>query len=270
MATNLTGTVFATSWDELPHRVVKIINPYKEEADILDSLQRDLACPANHVIPCDLIHSDKLFAIMPCLTSVELLFTSKISSALDAFDQILEASDKGGIAYLQNRRIAHMDLCAANVLAASVREAAFDLRVKAGKLYIIDFDRSRRFDLKVGGQGAIVLPSTVCRPLPGITHLDPYSWDMYCAGKLLRWYLRGYYGKNTLFPILDRYTRWVIGDERGCGAVCRCRPSAHQARQALAAVRWAVYAWECFHGILTTVRIVVSGHSSPSRDTRLQ
>ena len=109
-----------------------------------------------------------------------------------------------GIEYLHDHGIAHMvlscnyttsivahhaclqDLCYPNVLAASKREAAYDPRVKAGKLYIIDFDRARKLELKPGAQGAIALPSTVCRPPPGITHLDPYSWDVYCAGNLLQ------------------------------------------------------------------------------------
>ena len=109
-----------------------------------------------------------------------------------------------GIEYLHDHGIAHMvlscnyaasivahhacsqDLCYPNVLAASKREAAYDPRVTAGKLYIIDFDRARRLELKPGAQGAIALPSTVCRPPPGITHLDPYSWDVYCAGNLLQ------------------------------------------------------------------------------------
>ncbi|EJF57884.1 hypothetical protein BD309DRAFT_1024482 [Dichomitus squalens] len=170
-------TVFATGWDASPQRVVKIVDPSKEEADILDGLQRDLACPASHVGPCDMVRSDAFLAIMPYLTSVEYLLASrKLSTVLDVFDQLLE-----GVAYLHDRGIAHMDLCFSNVLAATHREASFDPRVKAGKLYIIDFDRSRKLDLKPGVQGAVALPETVCSPPPGITHLDPYSWDVYCA-----------------------------------------------------------------------------------------
>ena len=75
-------------------------------------------------------------------------------------------------------------------MAASEQEAAFDPRLKADKLYIIDFDRSRKFELKPGAQGAVALPETVCRHPPGVTHLDPYSWDVYCAGNLLIWYLQ--------------------------------------------------------------------------------
>ncbi|TBU22180.1 hypothetical protein BD311DRAFT_676699 [Dichomitus squalens] len=180
------GTVFATEWGKSPRTVVKIVDPSKEEADILDSLQRDIACPASHVVPCDVVRSDKLLAIMPCLSSIEeLLFTSeKLSNVLDMFDQLLE-----GVAYLHDHGIAHMDLCNPNVRATSDREAAFDPRLKAYKLYIIDFDRSRKLDLKPGVQGAVALPETVCRHPNGITHLDPYSWDVYCAGTLFLEYL---------------------------------------------------------------------------------
>ena len=71
-------------------------------------------------------------------------------------------------------------------MAASEQEAAFDPRLKADKLYIIDFDRSHKLQLKPGVQGAVALPETVCQPPPGITRLDPYSWDVYCAGNLLQ------------------------------------------------------------------------------------
>ena len=82
------------------------------------------------------------------------------------------------------------DLCHPNVLAAAVGDEVRDSRLTAGRVYIIDFDRSRQLELKPGAQGAVALPPTVCRPPPGITHLDPYSWDMYCVGTLLLWYLR--------------------------------------------------------------------------------
>ncbi|TBU36828.1 hypothetical protein BD309DRAFT_1024024 [Dichomitus squalens] len=180
------GTVFATEWGKSPRTVIKIVDPSTEEADILDSLQRDIACPASHVVPCDVIRSDKLLAIMPYLSSVHvlLLTSKKLSNVLDVFDQLLE-----GVAYLHDRGIAHMDLCSPNVFATSNRQVAFDPRLKAHKLYIIDFDRSRKLDFKPGVQGAVALPETVCRYPNGITHLDPYSWDVYCAGKLFLEYL---------------------------------------------------------------------------------
>ena len=89
----------------------------------------------------------------------------------------------GFIVYIQ-------DLCHPNVLAAAVGDEAHDPRLRAARVYIIDFDRSRQLELKPGAQGAIALPPTVCRPPLGIMHLDPYSWDMYCVGTLLLWYLR--------------------------------------------------------------------------------
>lgn len=43
-----------------------------------------------------------------------------------------------------------------------------------------------------------------------------------------------------------RYAQWLVGDERGCTSVCRCRPTARRARQVLTVVRWLVYTWEFF------------------------
>ncbi|TBU36440.1 hypothetical protein BD309DRAFT_823530, partial [Dichomitus squalens] len=125
------------------------------------------------------------------------------------------------------------DLCNPNVRAMSDREAAFDPRLKAYKLYIIDFDRSRKLNLKPGVQGAVALPETVCCHPNGITHLDPYSWDIYCAGTLFLEYLETIVGDKPLPRIVDRFAQWLIGDERGCSGVCRCRPTAHRARQVL-------------------------------------
>ena len=66
------------------------------------------------------------------------------------------------------------------------KESSGRTSTESAWFYIIDFDRARNLELKPGAHGAIALPSTVCRPPPGITHLDPYSWDVYCAGNLLQ------------------------------------------------------------------------------------
>ena len=100
------------------------MNPSQEEADILDSLQKDQSCATSHVIPCEVVRSDKVLAIMPYLTAVYiLLYPKRIDSALDTFDQLLEVSDEmrmiitinlptsshsQGIAYLHDRGVAHM------------------------------------------------------------------------------------------------------------------------------------------------------------------
>ncbi|TBU21686.1 hypothetical protein BD311DRAFT_706701 [Dichomitus squalens] len=247
------GTVFATDQFKSPQTVVKIVDPSTEEANILDSLQRDIACPASHVVPCDVVRSDKLLAIMPCLASIQVLLINlkKLSNVLDVFDQLLE-----GVAYLHDRGIAHMDLCSHNVRAAFDREAAFDPRLKAYKLYIIDFDRSRKLDLKPGVQGAVALPETVCRHPNGITHLDPYSWDVYCAGILFLEFLERVRRNKPLPCIVDRFAQWVVGDERGCSDVCRCRPTARRARQVLTFVRWVINASERCNDIFSVVTAI--------------
>ena len=84
------ATVFATDWSAPSQWVVKVIDPLKEEADILENLQQDLAHPKNHVIPCQVLRSDRVLAIMPRLECVEILFRHKLSSMLKAIEQILE------------------------------------------------------------------------------------------------------------------------------------------------------------------------------------
>ena len=89
------------------------------------------------------------------------------------------------------------DICPANLLAATPREAALDGRITAGKLYLIDFDRSLDLRLADGGLGpgpgthrAVRLPRAQFAPPAGVTHLDPYAWDVHCAGRVLEAFLR--------------------------------------------------------------------------------
>ena len=57
-------------------------------------------------------------------------------------------------------------------------------------MYIIDFHTSRQLALGPGRQPPIVLPPSQEEKPPGVTTLDPYSFDMYCTGKLLQYILK--------------------------------------------------------------------------------
>ena len=70
------------------------------------------------------------------------------------------------------------------MLVALDRNERANPRTKAGRLYIIDFDRSRKLELGPGRQHAIELPSTQYEPPLQMKAFDPYSWDVYCMGKL--------------------------------------------------------------------------------------
>ncbi|RPD58323.1 hypothetical protein L227DRAFT_577345 [Lentinus tigrinus ALCF2SS1-6] len=67
---------------------------------------------------------------------------------------------------------------------ADERHAGLHKEVDAGKVYIIDFDTSKRLEGGPGHQHAIELPECNCKPPLGMTRFDPYSWDVYCTGKL--------------------------------------------------------------------------------------
>ncbi len=82
------------------------------------------------------------------------------------------------------------DICPGNLLTATSREASGSERLTPGKVYIIDFDRSRRFADGPGTQEAVLLPPAQFAPPPGVTHLDPYSWDVYCVGGVLGTFLK--------------------------------------------------------------------------------
>ena len=69
------------------------------------------------------------------------------------------------------------------------QDAAIDTRIVNGKLYIIDFHTSRRLSLGPGCQPPIVLPPSQVKKPPGVTILDPYSFDIYASGKLMQYIL---------------------------------------------------------------------------------
>ena len=77
-----------------------------------------------------------------------------------------------------------------NVGVATEELVSQHKELSAGKAYIIDYDRSRRFELGPGQQHAVELPSPALKPPLGMKQFDPYSWDMYCVGQTFDWLLK--------------------------------------------------------------------------------
>ena len=78
------------------------------------------------------------------------------------------------------------DICDGNVAYAMPHQAETDARLVEGKVYLIDFHTSRQLSLGPGQQPPIVLPPSQEEKPAGVTTLDPYSFDVYCAGKLMQ------------------------------------------------------------------------------------
>ena len=57
-------------------------------------------------------------------------------------------------------------------------------------MYFIDFHTSRQLALDPGRQPPIVLPPSQQTKPSGVTTLDPYSFDVYCAGMLMQYILK--------------------------------------------------------------------------------
>ena len=70
---------------------------------------------------------------------------------------------------------------------ATEEHVAHFKELEAGKAYVIDFDRSRRFGRGPGSQTAVDLPATGQYPPLDMKRFDPYSWDVYCVGKMFEW-----------------------------------------------------------------------------------
>lgn len=76
-------------------------------------------------------------------------------------------------------------MCQGNVMAGLIHDTKWHKNVRANRVYIIDFDSSRQFELGPGIQPAIILPETQTDKPNGSQLFDPYSWDMYCTGRTL-------------------------------------------------------------------------------------
>ncbi|KAI0364402.1 hypothetical protein BV20DRAFT_1005889 [Pilatotrama ljubarskyi] len=232
------GVVFRTYRSQLtePAYVVKVLDLSTEELPIYERLLRDIHCPANHTLPCEILRSeDHPLLIMPLLGDL-LPFISIVTTSLSQ-----------GIEYLHKLHIAHLDFCEGNTLVAYPEDAACHNTVVVNRVYIIDFDTARQFALGPGSQRAITLPETQVAPPDGSTRFDPYSWDVYCLGRLFEQLLKAHYRNIGESPwLLRQYIKWLIGKERGCSGVCKCRPSATAARRILVVLGWVSPLIEAF------------------------
>ncbi|KAL1943184.1 hypothetical protein VTO73DRAFT_4259 [Trametes versicolor] len=234
------GTVFGTLPQIDPVYVVKIIDLNMEELAIYQRLLPELRRPNNHTLPCEITLNGHPLLIMPWFDRFWGAHCNKetASTLVDIIFQLVE-----GLEYLHSMHIVHMDMCMDNLLAANRHHAAQYTTATADRMYIIDFDSSRQFTLGPGVQRAITLPETQIRKPNGLKHLDPYSWDVYCTGRTLEAITRFRYQSVTEapHPLAQSFIQWLIGDERGCTGVCRCRPTARDALKVVLVLRWAFW-----------------------------
>lgn len=87
------------------------------------------------------------------------------------------------------QRYPFQDLCPDNVVIVTSSCAKRHSTLKPKRIYIIDFGQSIQLQLGPGRQPAIDLPASQEKKPPGMGHFDPYSWDMYCVGKLFEIHL---------------------------------------------------------------------------------
>ncbi|KAI0330101.1 hypothetical protein GY45DRAFT_1303599 [Cubamyces sp. BRFM 1775] len=217
--------------------VVKVLDLNTQELEIYERLLDHLDSPQNHTIPCEIVRNGHPMLIMPLLSPIELMIVgrcSSLSGLLDIFYQIIE-----GVTYLHKHNIAHMDLCPANVAGALKPHSDFHASLQLWRVYIYDFDTSLQFARGPGRQHAITLPESQTPPPNGLTYFDPYSWDVYCLGHLLDQLMNYCVTLHATSPpwLLRRYAQWLIGNERGCSSVCRCRPTAKRALRVMSAIR---------------------------------
>ncbi|KAI0737957.1 hypothetical protein C8Q80DRAFT_1275987 [Daedaleopsis nitida] len=251
--------VWRTSFlKEIPQYAVKLItSDGPQEADIYDILNTLDTTSPNHSLPCDVIRpttdTEEPFLIMPWLEDIIFYDRSKwgIRPLLEIFRQVIE-----GIEFLHRLQIAHMDMYDGQILIATKRQVVYHEQLEAGKIYIIDFGEAQRLQYGPGHQPAIELPECNCKPPLGMTRFDPYSWDIYCTGIMFRSLANrmSRYIKRDVPWVVRRYTDWLVGTERGCTAVCHCRPSARRARQVLDVIVSAIRIWDASVSVFSSVR----------------
>ncbi|KAI0357920.1 hypothetical protein OH77DRAFT_1588215 [Trametes cingulata] len=190
-------------------------------------------------LPCEILHADHPILLMPLLDSISVYLRAldpgkKLGPLLQAFHDLIE-----GVEYLHGKHIAHLDLCVGNVVVADPEMAAFHEGVSPKRFYIIDYDTAKQLALGPGRQRAIVLPETQVTPPRELTQFDPYSWDIYCLGRLFQRMTRSYYlSYGPPSRVVEWFSAWLVGNERGCSGVCRCRPTARTVRRVLDVLIW--------------------------------
>ncbi|KAI0737952.1 hypothetical protein C8Q80DRAFT_287697 [Daedaleopsis nitida] len=239
---------------ELTHRNIVLEAPLKPFCAWRTNFLKSIPQYAVKVIPSD--GTEEPFLIMPCLESLPIHDRRTCSTRpfLNIFRQVIE-----GIEFLHRLQIAHMDMYDGQVLMATERDLADHKELEADKIYIIDFGTALRLQYGPGYQPAVGLPETCCKPPLGMTRFDPYSWDIYCTGIMLKSVAEqtSYITKQDVPWIVWRYTDWLIGKERGCTTLCHCRPSARRARQVLVAILCAIRIWDASVGALLYSRKLV-------------
>ncbi|KAH9857407.1 hypothetical protein C2E23DRAFT_719704 [Lenzites betulinus] len=247
------GCVYMAEHGRDPVQVIKILDPNTEEVAIQDRLLREINRPNNHTLPSEMTVTGHPLLIMPMISRVTPLSAWK----RDSLRSFLDIMFQMGIEFLHSLRIVHMDICSGNMLAATVDDASEHRQIIARRLYIIDFGQSRQFALGPGIQPAITLPETQVTPPKNLLHFDPYSWDMYCAGITMEYLVRNILTDKGWAPrsnwIQKKLIEWLIGDERGCTGVCRCRPTARTALRVLIVLRWSVRAVDGYDYVVRTI-----------------
>ncbi|KAI0357958.1 hypothetical protein OH77DRAFT_1318258 [Trametes cingulata] len=238
------GTVFVTfnpltSEFMEPEYVVKVLDLNTEELPIYERLLRDIHSSANHTVPSEILHSDHPILLMPLLDHIstylrDLAPGKPLCPLLQAFHELIE-----GVEYLHRQHIAHLDLCIGNVAVAYRQRATSYKGVTPNRVYIIDYDTAKQFALGPGHQRAIILPDTQITPPNESRVFDPYSWDIYCLGRLFELMLQSYYsGHRRPSRVAQWFVTWLVGEEQGCTGACRCRPTARTSLRVLKVIGW--------------------------------
>ncbi|KAI0751747.1 hypothetical protein C8Q80DRAFT_1231308 [Daedaleopsis nitida] len=237
-----------------PPYVVKVLNPAGQEANIYEQLRRLSPASPNHTLPgSEVIPGERPLLVLPAVNEFMPSFSTwDLKQLLQCYYQILE-----GVEFLHEQKIAHLDFVTNNLLLVDERHLKYhpDLPLEVNKIYIMDFGESQQLELGPGRQPAIKLPPSHIAPPNGMTHLDPYSWDVHCVGHAFQWISEWVHSKRPEPWIVRRLGLWLVGNERGCTAtVCHCRPTARRARQVLSVILWAVGILEAFRRASSALR----------------
>ncbi|KAI0093349.1 hypothetical protein BDY19DRAFT_421811 [Irpex rosettiformis] len=204
-------------------------------------LQRALAShpsPSNHTLPAEIISCSGTYLILtPFIMESYVVGWESLEELFTAAEQYFE-----GLQFMHQLGIAHLDLHAENLMYdRKPHSATGALATQGRRAYIIDFGLSKRFNPLYGfTNGTTLVPFEKdvghYPPPEGIEAVNPYGYDIYCMGWVIRFFCGNMSWGSSPPPVRVTPAIWALCDTLASDDSKR-RPSAVHARALVGLLR---------------------------------
>ncbi|KAJ8462842.1 hypothetical protein ONZ51_g10644 [Trametes cubensis] len=137
--------------------VIKVIDPADEELEIYERLLGDISSPQNHTIPCEIVRNGHPILIMPMISEIDSMIVGR-RCRIYVSAMLVEYS-------------LHQHL---TILCFGWEESTSTISTHRDGSHV-----DQVLNLRLLYQKLRHFPPN------GLSHFDPYSWDVYCLGILL-------------------------------------------------------------------------------------